>query len=73
MEDTYRVSAIWDISSDSAYTGQNSAFFKRPEKQKPSFDFAPFFNDACDDLEEEARRPVSTMMNTVPIRFLQRA
>jgi hypothetical protein len=79
MDETYRVSAIWEVSADSDSGSQSRGFFRRPTQQ-PTFNFAPFFSDACDEVtgttnKKERITAMAPMagIRVSPIRRLQRA
>ncbi len=75
MDETYRVSAILGISSDDSMGQSQNLFFRQPRRQQ-SFDFSPFFRNACDDLKQakEDMRATQDMnrMIRMPLR-MQRA
>ena len=74
MDDTYRVTAIWEISSEGGFGGGGQGYFRRSSGQTQTFDFAPFFSDACEEVESEAKRPVKRApMMMSPMMRLQRA
>ncbi len=75
MDESNRVQAILEIMNQSSQSSNSNPFFRQPKRQQ-SFDFSPFFRNACDSfVQSEQSMRATRNMNTqirMPLR-VQRA